>query len=398
LLLFFSSSFANIDSTSGKITFSSDVAQQSTMTLNSVGLGIHTDQPRANLHVHGNTIITSTCLLGNITSNSNLHINGSVGFSYQTTGENILLGDHSHVFTTSEQNQKCYLPDPETNKGKIINIKKISSQGTLEVFNDHGIDMAQNIIFSLENQMFPSTKLFCDGSQWYILEAIGKYESDAFCSDNLVLYLKFDDIGEIKDYGPNDYTVNRNNFSSSDNGFVTGKRYGGLEFDGIDDSLSIAHHENLYLEHAASVSVWVKRLTPSPGTDESSEFDSVFQKGVSYQYFPRINHNDNIQVRLHFIDGSMASHAVSDGITDSDWHHLVCCFDSETGRIAIYIDGEQRGLWTGYSGKTIVYNSDAITIGKSSPLYGRLDELRLYDRYLEEDLVNRIYLSTKNNP
>lgn len=396
--LYCSFSFANVESLSGKMTFSPELAEQSSITLDSTGLSIYIDRPSANLHVNGNAIIASFCSLGNSGSSSNLRIIGSVGFSCQTTSENILLGDHSHVFTTSEQNQKCYLPDPEASEGKIVNIKKMSSQGTLEVFNVHGIDMAQNIILSNENETFPSTKLFCDGSQWYILEAIGKHESDAFCSDNLVLYLKFDDIGDMKDYGPNDYSVNRHHFSSSVNGFVTGIRHGGLEFDGSDDSLSIDHHDDLHLEHASSVSVWVKRLTPSPGTDEGSEFDSVFQKGASYQYFPRINHNDNIQVRLHFIDGTVASHHVTDGITDSAWHHLVCCFDSETGRIAIYIDGEQRGLWSGYAGKTMVNDSSDITIGKESPLYGRLDELRLYDRYLEQDMVQKIYLSTRHNP
>jgi hypothetical protein len=74
---------SSIKSTTGNINFDSNNNESNEMQLNSNGLGINVSDPSANLHVGGNGIISNQMTIGTTvnTSNSTLHINGTIGYS-----------------------------------------------------------------------------------------------------------------------------------------------------------------------------------------------------------------------------------------------------------------------------------------------------------------------------
>jgi hypothetical protein len=384
----------NVESTSSKIDFVADGVHK--MSLGQDGLGILTQMPQATLDVNGNAIIGRTLSVGTDSSAGNLNLAGTVFRHFTTVSGNATLGESSFVFADSQSgNQTLTLPYAGNATGQVFEIKKTSDDHQTELFAAEGIEFAQNLILSSASSgCLPSVTLISDGHRWYINNIEGTRESDRFVSDNLVMYLKFDTSGDIKDHGPHAFVVERVNFSTSTNGFVNGLIRGGMEFDGVDDRIEIPDHDAIDFTTTLSSAVWVKRFTLSPGSADLSEYDRIVGKSSAWGAFPRIESNDKIMVQLHFDDGSSTGELEDGAITDSEWHFMVCTFDSGSGEVCIYMDGVLVRSWTGYAGKVIVSNTQKAYISNGNPFWGVIDELRLYNCALSPSQVKAIYRST----
>lgn len=86
--------FADVNSVTGTIHFDSNNDSNYEMSLTSTGLGIGTSSPNTNLHLVGNAVITNGSLsIGSQSGNSTLFVQGSIGYSVETTNSNLTLGD-----------------------------------------------------------------------------------------------------------------------------------------------------------------------------------------------------------------------------------------------------------------------------------------------------------------
>ena len=162
---------ADLKSTNGTIHFDVNNDQVSELTLNQTGLGVGINSPSSNLHVAGNTIIHTTVSIGSNASSSNLHVTGSQGFNFQTVSSNIELDAYSTYFVDSSNgNLQLTLPYAGNVEGRILTIKKISSENQVVIRNiardgDHAYIMDDNSATGA----LPSLKLISSNNFWYKL-------------------------------------------------------------------------------------------------------------------------------------------------------------------------------------------------------------------------------------
>ena len=90
---------ADVRSLNGTINFDTNSDGVPDAVLNNTGFGLGKTTPSANLHVTGNSIVFGSMLIGGTSnaSGSNLHLNGSYGFSVQTASSNATLSANSLV-------------------------------------------------------------------------------------------------------------------------------------------------------------------------------------------------------------------------------------------------------------------------------------------------------------
>lgn len=145
---------------------------QAEMTLNNTGLGIGIT-PSANLHVNGNAIVTGQVFIGGSSGSSNLNINGSMGYGFQTVSFNATLEESSTVLAdSSSDNITLTLPYAGNVTGRIYAIKKTQVSNTVEIRGGgNAIDDNHHAILSAGNM--DSISVVSDGIQWYTLERSG---------------------------------------------------------------------------------------------------------------------------------------------------------------------------------------------------------------------------------
>ena len=173
IILFTSvSGFSDVKSTSGELKFFRQVGEPVDMVLDSTGLGIGLT-PQSNLHVNGNTLISSKLTIGSSDlSNSNLHISGTLGIIPATVQEHITLSGESQVLVDSFLSSNVFitLPAASSVNGRIYRIKKISSSNNVVITGEENIDLNNSFFLSQGNS--GSLKVLSNGSQWYILSSV----------------------------------------------------------------------------------------------------------------------------------------------------------------------------------------------------------------------------------
>lgn len=158
---------AAIKSTSGNISFKPTNTEVK-MTLNSTGLGIGVTSPSANLHIAGNSIISTTLSIGSSNGSSNLNINGTLAMTPETASDNITLSANSIVLAdTSSGNLTLTLPDASTVSGRKYTIKKINASNNIQVLSNGGTidgDFAQ----LLSSDQLGYMSLIASANNWYL--------------------------------------------------------------------------------------------------------------------------------------------------------------------------------------------------------------------------------------
>jgi len=169
-------------------------------------------------------------------------------------------------------------------------------------------------------------------------------------------------------------------------GWVSGKIDGGLNFDGIDDYVEIAHSDE-YLLSEGTVAFWFKTDDNSIGQGFFSKDSSGFDTGGHLTIYLE---NSKVKVRHQ---STSASYLVESGIVQSDtWYHVAFTFGS--GGLKLYIDGGAPFVNTAYTGG-LLGNREPIAVGAKSWSSGNLvvtpthtytdgviDDVRIYKRAL----------------
>jgi hypothetical protein len=139
------------------------------MSLKTTGLGLGTSSPSANLHVMGNAHFTEQLIIGGSNSSANLAMKGTYGVSYQTVTADTSLSAHSHYLAdSSSDNLLLSLPTAASSQGRMITIKKISTNHRVVVQDSSAnIDGSTNI--TLTSGHLGMVKLSSSGGNWHII-------------------------------------------------------------------------------------------------------------------------------------------------------------------------------------------------------------------------------------
>ncbi len=251
---------ASVKSNTGSIKFDSNNDSSEEMVLNSTGLGIGLT-PTANLHINGNAVISDMLFIGNATGESNLNINGSIGFNIEVVNSDTTLSGNSTVFVdTSSSNISLLLPSASSVTGRSYFIKKIDNSNDLWIFSDNNIDDQSILNLTTESTGYSFVSLMSNGSQWFITNLSSNTSFVDFINQDLILWLDADDIdgdgisealseGNVVSGNLVDYWVDKSSTSSNLSQTSSGNQptlipaaqngLASVYFDGTDDFIKV---------------------------------------------------------------------------------------------------------------------------------------------------------------
>jgi len=388
----------DVKSTNGQIHFDIDSAGAKEATLNSTGLGIHT-VPSSNLDVNGNTIITGSLNIGTTTGQSNLNIQGSIGYSTQTVSSETTLDGTSVVMVdTSSDNVFVTLPYAGNVTGRIYTVKKTSTNNQLWVSGGGNyIDDAPSIELSngLDFATFVSS-----GTQWYTLSSSDN-SKQSIASDNLVAWWQLDEASgstTVEDKSSNSYDGSIVGVNSANVGvdgvlnkaidFYRAEASNRVNISGIDmtgwDKLSVSvwcyYRGGGTAEHAV-VSNW------STGNNKAGFLIRIEPTASDRieAYIQGEPDGTGSQVLGHFSDLLVPTNA---------WSHIVITYDSVLG-FNCYLNNTSSSS-NPLTAKGVLNSSTSGTmyIGYewgSDWFDGLIDDVRIYNRVLSADEVGYLY-------
>lgn len=405
LLFLTSSLLADVKSTTGEIKFNTEIDNQAEMILNSTGLGIGIT-PSANLHVSGNTIISDQLFIGGDSGSSNLNVNGTLSYGFQTITSSIILSANSLILAdTSSENITLSLPEASSYEGRKYIIKKTSTLNRLSIRGGGFIDDYSDLTLSVNNM--GTLSVISSSGNWHILNLSGNGTS--IQSDNLIGWWKMDEINsntlinEINLYPTKIFTVSA--VTNSNPSIGDGRLNQGIDLDGSGDNfyLSNSNSDLAYLDNAAqiSMSIWVKlnNLTSDAVIISKGDFNSnnafVLWRDESAHSSGR---SDTFTILVSDGSGNETRIEGADGIAnDNEWTHIVVTYqgDSATG-LKMFINGTEDPNSPADTSNVDNLNSNPeyFRIGRSDDsleLNGNLDELRIFNKVLSNTEIEDLY-------
>jgi len=196
--------------------------------------------------------------------------------------------------------------------------------------------------------------------------------------------------GQIKDssgFG-NDGTTNGGMTNES---AAQGRVGQALEFDGVDDRISISDSDSFNLT-SFTLSAWIK--TKDAGSDRRR---IISQQPTNTDYW-LMALQDNVLEMGSSKDSILT--AKGGGLADNQWHHVSVIRDAGN-KAYWYVDGVKVG-------ETGITNSDSYTFntnvlvgkfeGGSEHINGKVDDVRIYDQALTANQITRLYNATRPSP
>lgn len=160
---------------------------------------------------------------------------------------------------------------------------------------------------------------------------------------------------------------------------ATGQIDGALELDGIDDGMTLAGSGGIS-PAAGTVAVWLYLPAVPPAGESMTVVGKAFGTGLENSY------------ELYVDDGGIpifyttaAEIVAPSPVPEAAWVHLAATWTATTLRL--FVDGEPAGSAAGtptFDGNPVLLGMDRNDGAEDSFLEGRLDEVRIYDRALDE--------------
>ena len=165
--------------------------------------------------------------------------------------------------------------------------------------------------------------------------------------------------------------------------WTTGQRNGALNFDGIDDAVSIANHTSLQLGNSLSLAFWVRK------TAEPTGWTRLVGKGSwtyrNYCVWEEPGAAKRLLFQFLAADGTTWMNCYSAVNLETDrWYHVACTYDGTTA--IIHINGAVACTPTVLIA-TPRTSTEPLTLGSSpdaghSRFQGLLDDVRIFNRAL----------------
>jgi len=169
-----------------------------------------------------------------------------------------------------------------------------------------------------------------------------------------------------------------------------------LDFDGINDQVSIPNSTSLNISKSFTLQTWV--LVESLPLNTETNF--IGKNGYA-QYRIGIRKAGNLHGTFGSTSGTGTAYVDFDGNpiqypSVGVWHNYAFSFDSYQKKVEIYVDGEQKGSTT-ISNNGVTQSISAVILGLHGTdfLSGVMDEVRIYDRALSAEEIKLVYDSTK---
>jgi hypothetical protein len=171
---------------------------------------------------------------------------------------------------------------------------------------------------------------------------------------------------------------------------------GAYRFEGYEDAINVS--EQRELNPAAdtgnmTLSAWVKHEGAQP------TFATIAAKGYNNGYQMHLDSSGGETLEPTFERGGGGEADWSSPLNEGEWYHIVGVYNSTAGQeLKMYVNGDLKGQGSDTIGNAI---GDSFAIGSNlqSPpsdrryFNGVIDEVRLYDRALDEDEIAELYSS-----
>lgn len=173
------------------------------------------------------------------------------------------------------------------------------------------------------------------------------------------------------------------------NNWVSGKRCGGLYFNGTDDYVEISGYKGVSGAASRTCTGWIKT------TKDSAEILSWGSTDTGGKWIIRTNNDGTLRAEVNggYIYGTT-------DIADGQWHHIAVVLQNDGNpgidQALLYVDGEPETIGGSQYCRVDTADSDNVKIGlySASERYfeGVIDEVRIYPRALDESEIQQIYL------
>ena len=177
-------------------------------------------------------------------------------------------------------------------------------------------------------------------------------------------------------------------------GVVTGALWTlqGRSFDGVDDYVLIADTPSLNILVAITIEAWVK-LSSVTTYDVIVAKTSAAAGGESYEIF-----SDSAAKALMFLNPSATFTTTNVFYTVENWIHTVWTFSDADNKLMVYKNNVLFQEWT--TTEAMGSSAGNVGIGRRGDrgehwFHGLIGEVRLYNRALTAQEIQRNYLATK---
>ena len=170
-----------------------------------------------------------------------------------------------------------------------------------------------------------------------------------------------------------------------------------LSLDGIDDYMDVAHDSSLDPRREISISMWLKV------SSLEKFWTPAFYKGPGPNYPNRtyVLWLKESQRSFHAVSadsqGQQAADSNSNSWTTNHWYHTVSVINRNLGHIKFYLDGSLLSSGNVRTSDTLS-SSNPLRIGGTQEInsnyqsfHGSIDNLRIYDYAINQDLVSKLY-------
>ncbi len=159
-----------------------------------------------------------------------------------------------------------------------------------------------------------------------------------------------------------------------------------LRFDGHNDTARANHSESLGLKSALTLSLWFKPDDLAGG----QSWPHLISKRGAYRLYVHTNKRMTFNI---FVRGAGFTLRTPQALPNSGWTHAVATYDGQTMRL--YVNGEFVGKRA--QPGPIDANKNPVHLGsRRGQAYffdGRLDDVRVYDRALNDSEVRQVFQS-----
>ena len=170
-----------------------------------------------------------------------------------------------------------------------------------------------------------------------------------------------------------------------------------LSLDGVDDYMDIAHDSSLDPRREVSISMWLKI------TSLNKDWTPAFYKGQgtgwpnrTYALWLKQETNSFHTVSADS-QGQQEADSNSNSWTTNQWYHTVSVINRNLGHIKFYLDGSLLSSGNVRTTDTLS-STNPLRIGGTQEIdlnyqtfHGSIDNLRIYDYAISQDLVSEIY-------
>lgn len=178
--------------------------------------------------------------------------------------------------------------------------------------------------------------------------------------------------------------------------WTTGKFGKALNFDGVNDYVSVSDSNSLDLTNALTIEAWVYP------TVLSSYPRIISKESGNYAYPYALEVSSNKVVLYVKLQGSSSNEQLAaqanTNLSLNTWTHVVVTWNGQVGKV--YYNGVKKSSDTSLSG-TLIQTTKPLLIGNSPnidrPWKGKIDEVRIWKRVLSEQEIKASYNTSLYN-